>query len=869
MSGSDRSGPKELLPRPVRLLIGATGPGVSERKLRDAVAGRVVLITGASSGVGEASARRLGAAGATVLLVARRRELLEAVRDEIAAAGGSAYVHPCDLADTDQVGALVTEVLQQHGQVDVVISNAGLSIRRWVSDSYDRFHDFERTTNVNYLGPVRLLLGLLPSMRERGSGHIVNVATVGVDFPAMRWSAYIASKTAFETWLGGVAPEILPDGVTVTSIHLQLVRSPMLGPFRMWRYIPGMSPDEAAGLVGRAVADRPRTIAPMWARIGGPLTQVAQAPVERVLAGYAARVNRSARPQRESAGDQSADLPPEAGSPGGASKLVAQSARLADEAVGGALTIAAARVIRPVRLDRIARVLLAQRRYGFTPAFAAALGAELHRDRAAVIDELGQITFGELDARARSLAGALHRHFDLGSPQRVAIMCRNHRGFVEAAVAASRLGCDLVPLNTDFAGPQLGDVLARERVSAAVHDQEFDAVFGASGFAGARIAARLDGETHGPKLESLIALGERDAPAPRAAGRIVMLTSGTTGTPKGAHRTISAGALAPLAVAGLLDLSRIKPTPRSGAPFVVAPPLFHLYGLIGLMAAFGLGSPIVIRTRFDAEATVAAIAATSAEVLLAVPTMLGRIMDLPEEARGRHDCGSLRMIVSGAAPLPPELAIAVMDQFGEVLYNGYASTEVGVGTLATPRDLRRAPGTVGRPVAGVKVRILDEEGVELPPERTGRIFVGSPMLFDGYSGGGGKEIIDGLMSSGDVGHFDRGGRLFIDGRDDDMILSGGENVFPQEVEEALIAHDEVVDAAVLGVPDRDFGQRLAAYVVLKPDGTVSPEELKLHVKSHLARHKVPREIAFVPELPRTSTGKLQRRRLSELLPDDR
>ena len=848
----DRSGPRELLPRPVRLLIGATGPGISDRRLREAVAGRIVLITGASSGVGEASARRLAAAGATVLLVARRQELLEGVRDEIVAAGGSAFVHPCDLADPDRVGALVEEVLAQHGHVDVVVSNAGLSIRRWVSDSYDRFHDFERTTNVNYLGPVRLLLGLLPSMRERRSGHIVNVATMGVDFPPMRWSAYIASKTAFETWLGGVAPEILADGVTVTSIHLQLVRSPMLGPFQMWRYIPGMSPDEAAGLVARAIAAKPRTIAPMWARIGGPLTRVAQAPVERALAGYAARVNTG--------GGEPVPAP-------GVVKVVAQSARLAEEALGGARTIAASRVVRPVRPDRLARVLFAQRRYGFTPALVATLGAELHGDRTAVIDERGALTFGELDARARSLAGALHTHFDLGAPQRVAIMCRNHRGFVEAAVAASRLGCDLVPLNTEFAGPQLADVLARERVAAVVHDQEFEPVFEGAGFSGPRITAWHEDEVRGPTMEALIAIGEQDAPAPRATGRIVMLTSGTTGTPKGANRALGGGALAPLALAGLLDLARIKPTPRSGAPLVVAPPLFHLYGLIGLMAAFGLGSPIVIRRRFDAEATLAAVAAHRAEVLLAVPTMLGRIMDLPTTARRRHDCSSLRMIVSGAAPLPPELGSAVMDEFGEILYNGYASTEVGAGTLATPRDLRRAPGTVGRPVAGVTVRILDDEGLELPVGHTGRIFVGSPMLFDGYSGGGGKEVIDGLMSTGDVGHFDRGGRLFIDGRDDDMILSGGENVFPQEVEETLLAHDGVEDAAVFGVKDPDFGQRLVAFVVRRPEVTVSGEELKLHVKTQLARHKVPREITFVDELPRTSTGKLQRRRLIELLPD--
>ncbi len=298
---------------------------------------------------------------------------------------------------------------------------------------------------------------------------------------------------------------------------------------------------------------------------------------------------------------------------------------------------------------------------------------------------------------------------------------------------------------------------------------------------------------------------------------------------------------------------------------MVAPPLFHLYGMIGMGLGFGLGSPMVLRRRFDPEATLEQIERTRAGVLLAVPTMLGRILDLPPKTRRRYDTASLRMIVSGAAPLAPELATALMDEFGDILYNGYASTEVGSGTLATPADLRAAPGTVGRPAAGVRIKILDEEGMELPQGTTGRIFVGSPLLFDGYTGGGAsKEVIDGLMSTGDVGHFDAQGRLFIDGRDDDMIVSGGENVFPQEVEELLVTHDDVADAAVHGTSDPEFGQRLVAMVVRKPGGEVSEDELKTFVRQRLARYKVPREITFVERLPRTSTGKLLRRQLGDL-----
>lgn len=817
----------ELFPRPLRLLLGATSPGVGDRALRRAVAGKVVLITGASSGVGEASARRLAQAGANVLLVARREEVLERVRSEIQAEGGEASVHPCDMSDTEEVGALVETVLEQHGHVDVVVSNAGLSIRRWVSEYYSRFHDIERTIRVNYLGPVRLLLGLLPSMRERGAGHIVNVATIGVDFPALRWSAYIASKSAFEAWLAGVAPEIRGDGVTVTSIHLQLVRSPMLGPFRMWRYLPGMSTEEAAGIVGRAIAQRPRTIAPAWARIGGAAYRLAQGPVETALATYT-RAMRAGVPT----------------------------------VVSGLDTIASSRTVRPVRPDRLARVLLAARRYGATPALAAAAGAELHSDRPAVIDELGEMTFAELDSSARALASSLHAHLDLSSEDRVGVMCRNHRGFIQAAVAASRLGCDLVPLNTDFAAPQLADVVRRERVTAAVYDQEFDPLFEEADFEGPRIVAWHEDDPGRHTLKTLIEVASGEAPAPASSGRVVVLTSGTTGTPKGATRSIRLAGLVPMAAAGLMDLGRIRRTPRSGDPFIVAPPLFHLYGLAGIMGAFALGSPVVIRRRFDAEATLEMIERSRAGILLAVPTMLGRIMSLPESTRSRYDTSSLRMIISGAAPLSPELAKAVMDEFGDILYNGYASTESGAGTLAAPADLRAAPGTVGKPMAGARIKILDQEGLELPQGETGRIFIGSPLQFEGYTGGGGKEMIDGLMSTGDLGHFDPNGRLFIDGRDDDLIVSGGENVFPQEVEDLLSAHEAVADAAVFGVEDQEFGQRLGAQVVLESGSSATEDELKGFVRDRLARYKVPRQIEFVEELPRTATGKLQRRKLT-------
>jgi fatty-acyl-CoA synthase len=228
---------------------------------------------------------------------------------------------------------------------------------------------------------------------------------------------------------------------------------------------------------------------------------------------------------------------------------------------------------------------------------------------------------------------------------------------------------------------------------------------------------------------------------------------------------------------------------------------------------------------------------------------------------GKYDLSSLRVIAASGSALPGELAVKVMDAFGDVLYNLYGSTEVAWATIATPADLREAPGTAGRPPRGTVVKLFDEDGNEVPEGETGRIFVGNEMLFEGYTGGGKKDLIDGLMSSGDVGHFDEGGRLFIDGRDDEMIVSGGENVFPREVEDLLSDLDGVEEVAVLGVDDEKFGQRLAAFVVLGDGKQLTEDDVKAHVKKNLASYKVPRDVEFLDELPRNATGKVLKKDL--------
>jgi fatty-acyl-CoA synthase len=296
---------------------------------------------------------------------------------------------------------------------------------------------------------------------------------------------------------------------------------------------------------------------------------------------------------------------------------------------------------------------------------------------------------------------------------------------------------------------------------------------------------------------------------------------------------------------------------------MIAAPLFHTWGLANLAMTLALGGTAVLRRRFDPEETLAAVERHRCEALVVVPVMLQRILDLPPEVRARYDTSSLRVVAASGSALPGDLAVRWMDAFGDTLHNLYGSTEVSNATIATPQDMRAAPGTAGRPPRGSTVRILDEHGAEVPAGGTGRIFVGNSMVFEGYTGGGDKDRVGGLTATGDVGRFDAAGRLFVEGRDDEMIVSGGENVFPKEVEDTLARHPGVADVACIGVDDPEFGQRLRAFVVPTGDGDVAADDLRRHVRDTLARYKVPRDVVFVDELPRNATGKVVKRLLPE------
>ena len=497
----------------------------------------------------------------------------------------------------------------------------------------------------------------------------------------------------------------------------------------------------------------------------------------------------------------------------------------------------------PERPDRLSRAVVASARWGSGPAGALMIGAARYPNAPAIVDETGMVTYQELARRSLAVGAELRR---LGAAPGVAVgvMARNHRGFVEALVGALATGADLVLLNTGFAEAELRSVVAAEGVRILVHDDEFA---GAAAGSGVELALGEAALSAGAGARRPIVPGRR-------AGRIVVLTSGTTGRAKGAVRSHAGAVDTAAAILDRIPL-RVRDTQ------VVAAPLFHAWGLLHLFLGLSRSATTVLHRRFDPAVTLDAAVEHRARVLVVVPVMLKRILDLGPEALARADLSALAVIASSGSALGAPLVTEVLHRFGPVLYNVYGSTEVALATIATPRDLQEAPSTAGRTAFGSKVEILDATGDPLPVGATGRVFVGSGLGFAGYTSGEDKERRRGLVSSGDVGHFDQHGRLFVDGREDDMIVSGGENVFPAEVEDRLAAHPAVAEVAVVGVPDDEFGQALAAFVVRRPGAELTADAVRDHVRAALARYKVPRRVEFVAELPRTSTGKVLTRRL--------
>ncbi len=517
------------------------------------------------------------------------------------------------------------------------------------------------------------------------------------------------------------------------------------------------------------------------------------------------------------------------------------------------------RMITLMRPDKYIAMASVLRTQGTHATSGFALAAVRAPTGVGIIDERGSLTWPEIQRRAGALGAGLVA--TQGGPvESVAILARNHRGFVDALLASTRIGAHALLLNTGFSGPQLAEVMEREGARLIVYDEEFaEVVADARGRVDdlVEILAWTDADHDGLTTEGLIA-EHHAAPAPHAPtpGRVVLLTSGTTGAPKGARR--SGGG--PDELAGMLEAIPW----RGGETVVVAAPMFHAWGFGQLVIAATMTCTVVMRRRFEPEATLGLVDEHAATGLAVVPVMLERIMDLPSDVLDRHSLRSLRFVSASGSRMRPDSVIAFMDRFGDVVHNSYNATEAGQISVARPADLRRAPDTAGRAVRGTLLRIVDDEGAVLPTGEVGRIVVRGSSPFDGYTAGATKEFVEDFMVTGDVGRLDDAGLLFVVGRDDDMIVSGGENVYPIEVEKALGAHDAVREVVVVGVPDEAFGQRLAAYVV--PLAEVDASTLKDHVRAELAGYKVPRDVVFLDELPRNASGKVMVRELPEVSP---
>jgi fatty-acyl-CoA synthase len=534
----------------------------------------------------------------------------------------------------------------------------------------------------------------------------------------------------------------------------------------------------------------------------------------------------------------------------GATKL---AERFGDEAYFAALCLRSG-MISPQMPQQVARILMAFDRHGLLGG-AATAGAIRFGDRTAVIDELGELSYTDLDLRSNAIANAW-RDSGLEPGEGVAILVRNHRGFFGAVFAAAKCGARIILLNTSFAGPQIREVAGHEGTDLLVFDDEYAEALAEVQPPRGRWRAWAE-EPGDDTLEALAERGSSDAPPrPGANLRITILTSGTTGSPKGAPRSEPRSLSL---IGGLLS----KVPFRAKEVTEMCAPMFHALGFMQAMVGIGLGSTLVVRRRFDPEETLDSLERHRATAMVVVPVMLQRILDLGDETVAQRDTSALRIIFVSGSQLGAALARRAAGAVGPVVYTLYGSTEIAYATIATPEDLEAEPSSVGKVVRGSVVKILGADGEQLTHGATGRIFVGNLSQFEGYTGGGGKEQVRGLMASGDVGHFDAQGRLFIEGRDDEMIVSGGENVFPAEVEELLAGHESVGETAVIGVDDEKFGQRLKAFVVLRPGAELTEDQVKDYVSGNLARYKAPRDVVFLESLPRNPTGKVLKRELKE------
>lgn len=485
-------------------------------------------------------------------------------------------------------------------------------------------------------------------------------------------------------------------------------------------------------------------------------------------------------------------------------------------------------------------------------------------DKPAIHDRNGSISWADLNQRVNRVVHALDS-VGVEPSDHVALLLRNGREMVEVTLAAQRLGVVACPLNTWAKPTELEATIQNSRPVVLFYDTAHSATVEKCVPDGIPLIAvgSADGQLpQSARYEDLIAEHGTRPPAPfggrGGTPKVVIQTSGTTGTPKAAARDAAASGLGVLA-----NLLRVVPYRRNDVVYCPAP-LFHSFGLATFTFATALGATLVLPEKFDPEDSLELIEKHRCTAASFVPVMVRRILSLPDEKKSKYDLSCLRIVMASGSVLSNDVRRGATELFGPVLYDLYGSTEAGWVAIATPEDMLRDEHTVGRPVPGIEVRVTSADEKPVSAGETGEIHIRSKVMFEGYiSGESAKRIGDGWMSIGDLGHLDDEGFLYIDGRADDMVVVGGENVYPVEVEQVIEDLDGVDEVAVVGVPDDEYGQILAAFVA----GSITEDEITAACKNELASYKVPKRVHILDELPRTATGKVLKRELIDVAQD--
>lgn len=508
-------------------------------------------------------------------------------------------------------------------------------------------------------------------------------------------------------------------------------------------------------------------------------------------------------------------------------------------------------LLRPNNLFKIIKIWYLN---GSSLNLLCAFSAIRYPDNLAVADDEGELTFVQLSNNSENIACALYSEFHIGTGSNVAIMCRNHRDFILAALACSRLGANLLFINTDFPGSQIESLLAENKPDMFIYDEEFIPVIRSAGNNIPTVITHSSASSRGITL-SVLADRESNLKLPRARqGKVIVLTSGTTGVAKGAERTPTLRAV----ISPFITLLTKLPI-NFGMSCLISIPLFHGFGLASMAVALALGAPVILQRRFDPAESMTLLNKYKAGVWVVVPVMLHRLLAILPQ---RSTLNDLQAIVSGGAPIRAELVQRTLNRLGPKLFNLYGTSEAGFASIATPDDLAKYPATIGRKGEGVELAILDRHNEKVAVEKVGRICIGGKMVFSQYiNAENNKKIKNNFIDTGDLGYLNSEGYLFLCGRQDNMIVSGGENVFPDEVENLLAQHPDVEDVAVIPIDDEEFGQRLHAFIVIKPTVKLTDADFKAWLQPKLARYKMPAAINLVDDLPRNMLGKTNQRLL--------